>query len=46
MRSGASRRKTTAKTNIPYLTIIDNNTCNWFTILDTREKTFFTAHPL
>ena len=40
-RFAASRRKTAAKTNIPYLTIIDNNTCNWFMILDTREKEDF-----
>ena len=40
MRSGASRRKTAAKTNIPYITIIDNNTCNWLMILDIPEKTF------
>ena len=45
-RSRRSRRKTAAKTSIPYLTIIDNNACNLSMILDTREKTFFTGHPL
>src|SRR5208283_2729606 len=27
-------------------TFLDNNTCNWLMILDSREKTFFTGHPL